>query len=33
VRSPAGGRATPAAYAHLGHALPASAGGQGQLPL
>ena len=33
VRSPNGRRATPAAYAHLGHALPASPGGQGQLPL
>ena len=33
VRSPTGRRATPAAYAHLGHALPASPGGQGQLPL
>ena len=33
VRSPNGRKATPAAYAHLGHALPASAGGQGQLPL
>ena len=33
VRSPNGRRATPAAYAHLGHALPASPGGQEQLPL
>jgi Holliday junction DNA helicase RuvB len=33
VRSPNGRRATPAAYAHLGHAPPASPGGQGQLPL
>jgi Holliday junction DNA helicase RuvB len=33
VRTPSGRRATPAAYAHLGYALPASAGGQGQLPL
>ncbi len=33
VRSPNGRKATAAAYAHLGHALPASAGGQGQLPL
>jgi Holliday junction DNA helicase RuvB len=33
VRSPNGRKATPAAYAHLGHALPASPGGQGQLPL
>jgi Holliday junction DNA helicase RuvB len=33
VRSPTGRRATAAAYAHLGHALPASPGGQGQLPL
>ena len=34
VRSPNGRKATPAAYAHLGHALPASSpGGQGQLPL
>ena len=33
VRSPNGRRATPAAYAHLGHAVPASPGGQGQLPL
>jgi len=33
VRSPNGRRATAAAYAHLGHALPASPGGQGQLPL
>jgi Holliday junction DNA helicase RuvB len=33
VRSRNGRKATAAAYAHLGHALPASAGGQGQLPL
>ncbi len=33
VRSPNGRRATPAAYAHLGHAVPAAPGGQGQLPL
>jgi Holliday junction DNA helicase RuvB len=33
VRSPNGRRATPAAYGHLGHALPAGQGGQGQLPL
>jgi holliday junction DNA helicase RuvB len=33
VRSPTGRRATAAAYAHLGRALPASPGGQGQLPL
>jgi Holliday junction DNA helicase RuvB len=33
VRSPSGRRATAAAYAHLGHALPASPSGQGQLPL
>jgi Holliday junction DNA helicase RuvB len=33
VRSPNGRRATAAAYAHLGHAVPASPGGQGQLPL
>jgi Holliday junction DNA helicase RuvB len=33
VRSPNGRRATAAAYAHLGHTLPASPGGQGQLPL
>jgi len=33
VRSPNGRKATPAAYAHLGHAVPASPGGQGQLPL
>ena len=33
VRSPNGRRATPAAYAHLGHAVPASPTGQGQLPL
>jgi Holliday junction DNA helicase RuvB len=33
VRSPNGRKVTPAAYAHLGHALPASPGGQGQLPL
>jgi Holliday junction DNA helicase RuvB len=33
VRSPNGRRATAAAYAHLGLALPASPGGQGQLPL
>ena len=33
VRSPNGRKATPAAYAHLGHALPTSPGGQGQLPL
>jgi holliday junction DNA helicase RuvB len=33
VRSPSGRRATPAAYTHLGHAVPSSPGGQGQLPL
>ncbi|HEX7786434.1 MAG TPA: Holliday junction branch migration DNA helicase RuvB, partial [Methylomirabilota bacterium] len=33
VRSPSGRKATPAAYAHLGHAAPSSPGGQGQLPL
>ncbi len=33
VRTSNGRRATPAAYAHLGHALPSSPGGQGQLPL
>jgi Holliday junction DNA helicase RuvB len=33
VRSPSGRKATPAAYAHLGHAVPPSPGGQGQLPL
>ncbi len=33
VRSPTGRRATAAAYAHLGHAVPATPGGQGQLPL
>src|SRR6266852_3523575 len=33
VRSPNGRRATPAAYAHLGCALPLSPGGQTQLPL
>ncbi len=33
VRTPNGRRATPAAYAHLGHAVPAAPGGQGQLPL
>ncbi|HKW94896.1 MAG TPA: Holliday junction branch migration DNA helicase RuvB [Methylomirabilota bacterium] len=33
VRSPNGRKATPAAYAHLGHTVPASPGGQGQLPL
>ena len=33
VRSPNGRRATPAAYAHLGCVLPASPGGQTQLPL
>jgi Holliday junction DNA helicase RuvB len=33
VRSPNGRKATPAAYAHLGHAVPSSPGGQGQLPL
>ncbi len=34
VRSPSGRKATPAAYAHLGHALPPSAqSAQGQLPL
>jgi Holliday junction DNA helicase RuvB len=33
VRSPNGRKATPAAYAHLGHALPATASGQTQLPL
>jgi len=32
-RSPNGRRATPAAYAHLGRALPAAAGGQTELPL
>ena len=32
VRSPNGRRATPAAYSHLGHAVPASPGGPGQLP-
>jgi Holliday junction DNA helicase RuvB len=33
VRSPSGRKATPAAYAHLGHTVPASPSGQGQLPL
>jgi Holliday junction DNA helicase RuvB len=33
VRSPNGRKATPAAYAHLGHAVPSAPGGQGQLPL
>jgi holliday junction DNA helicase RuvB len=33
VRSPNGRKATPAAYAHLGHAVPSTPGGQGQLPL
>ena len=33
VRSPNGRKATPAAYAHLGHPVPSSPGGQGQLPL
>jgi Holliday junction DNA helicase RuvB len=33
VRTPNGRKATPAAYAHLGHAVPAGPGGQGQLPL
>ena len=33
VRSPNGRKATPAAYAHLGHAVPPSPAGQGQLPL
>ncbi len=33
VRSPNGRRATPAAYGHLGCALPTSPGGQTQLPL
>jgi Holliday junction DNA helicase RuvB len=33
VRTPNGRRATPAAYAHLGHRPPPSQGGQGQLPL
>jgi Holliday junction DNA helicase RuvB len=33
VRSPNGRKATSAAYAHLGHAVPSSPGGQGQLPL
>jgi Holliday junction DNA helicase RuvB len=33
VRSPNGRKATPAAYAHLGHPLPATASGQTQLPL
>jgi Holliday junction DNA helicase RuvB len=33
VRSPNGRKATPAAYAHLGHPVPSSSGGQGQLPL
>ena len=33
VRSPNGRKATPAAYANLGHAVPSSPGGQGQLPL
>jgi len=33
VRTPSGRRATPAAYTHLGWALPVSPGGQAQLPL
>jgi Holliday junction DNA helicase RuvB len=33
VRSPNGRKATSAAYAHLGYAMPPSPGGQGQLPL
>jgi Holliday junction DNA helicase RuvB len=33
VRSPNGRKATPAAYSHLGYAVPAAAGGQGQLPI
>ena len=33
VRSPNGRKATAAAYAHLGHALPASSTGQRELPL
>src|SRR5205823_13954692 len=33
VRSPTGRKATPAAYAHLGLATPASPGGQGTLPI
>jgi Holliday junction DNA helicase RuvB len=33
VRTPSGRKATPAAYQHLGHAVPAAPGGQGQLPL
>jgi Holliday junction DNA helicase RuvB len=33
VRTPTGRKATPAAYAHLGLATPASAGGQGTLPI
>src|SRR5215467_13917514 len=32
VRSPSGRKATPAAYAHLGYAVPAAQSGQGQLP-
>jgi holliday junction DNA helicase RuvB len=33
VRSPTGRKATPAAYAHLGHARPVPQSGQGELPL
>jgi Holliday junction DNA helicase RuvB len=33
VRTPNGRRATPAAYAHLGRALPAAPSGQTELPL
>jgi holliday junction DNA helicase RuvB len=33
VRSPNGRKATPAAYAHLGHARPVPQSGQGELPL
>jgi len=33
VRTPTGRKATPAAYAHLGLATPASPGGQGTLPI
>jgi Holliday junction DNA helicase RuvB len=33
LRAPNGRKATPAAYAHLGYALPPSPGGQAQLPL
>ena len=33
LRAPNGRKATPAAYAHLGYALPTSPGGQAQLPL